>query len=843
MSQEDRSAAASSFSHRAPERTGHLRRALSRFAFLAGAALFIFFLLPTEDAFAQTCGGNNQRYCCVWEGSACDAGHGGILATGPGTGQSCSNSGFPFYLNGSSAGTCYKTRVHPPFCGRVNQAPCALTVQARLGIRSCQTNLIELVGPSGVRCRAIDSDGFPSHCGGLQEAPCIVTEHIPSCKSNYFEHAGTCNAQDSAGYPLFCGDEFESACNITLQAQLGITSCKGELVENAGQCRNGDDLFPIQCGDLDERACTIIEHIPSCKSGLTELIGSEGATCRQVGTDGFPNHCGAFGQPACGLLENIPSCKPNAYEVASQALPYPDNGWCVDKETFPAYRAQPASVEEPAPGPKTVFLIHGLESGKQAFDAFELQAGFAELDLLKVYLVDYNSDGDSVETGLKIFDQASGDEVCTINSRLDGYTFSLPMVSRLLSEAIRNQSNCRVAGSGTGYENVALVAHSMGGIVARDLVYRHFDSLLQEGIRITDVVTLGSPHRGGGGAIPEVADGADLSCLVASLQPKFHQVCLMEAWQSALQEAREAADANGAPFIDNLDFPEIRWTTIAAADSKATTDQELLTFTDPITRHDALVAHVSSFSIASDLCFPNVDRATQPPEIANRSALNISESAAWFDHDWPGAVADFANLQSGYGYNPWNGFNLGPLNRVRILPTDAENDSLTARCHSPGTSKAYPFLSYLTPTSEPDKVPNWAANNTRYVGFPAGSDFDAPHGDLIGAEDTSEDSEPTAAPHVSIRSYVWTVLSDGLRTNDVNRDGWVNQTDIDLVEAAIDNANRPSGYFENYEIQYDLNGDGFTTQFDLDIVVPEPSFGVGIATGMLVLLGARRRKE
>ncbi len=887
-----------------------------------------------DEASAQSCGGNNQRYCCIWEGAACDPGHAGILATGPGSGDACTNSGFPLFLNGSSLGTCYTTGTHPNFCGRKNLAPCAVTVQVSLGISACQSGLVQLLGSSGIRCREIGSNGFPTHCGGLGQAPCLVTENIPSCSSDYFEYNNVCNDPDPDGYPTFCGDLLESPCNASLQVQLGITSCKASLVENGGLCVDSDSLFPPQCGDQDERACTVLENIPSCKSGLVEFLSTAGATCRLVDGDGYPTHCGdtsevacevteripsckeasdyelagvctatdtdgypdfcgdlgedacnlalqiqlgitsckpgleedlingicvddfppdcgRAGQRACGLLENIPSCQSNAYEITTAQLPFPDNGWCVDLEYFPSARLAPASVQEAAPGPKSVFLIHGLGSGESAFGSFDL--GSFDLGAagegLTVYVVDYNSDGTEgdppvaqVEPGLRVRHVPStGTSLssCVIPGRLDGFTFSLPTISRLLNEAILNQAECRIPSFVPGPENVALVAHSMGGIVARDLIYRYFDSLLDEGIRITDVITLGTPHRGGGASIPEASDLAFVTCPLQFDSPLNHQVCLLERWHEALRQARQDADALGAPFIDNMDFPEIRWTTIAAADSQ---------FPDPVAgsvlsdfvRHDGLVAHTSSFSLASDLCFPNVDGATPPTGITDRSIANIDASDAWFGHSWPPSVvvrAGLALASGDYSFNPWNGFNLGPMNLVTSFPSADDPGSLTSECHSPGPSKAYPGRSYLDPDVAPEKVAFWAQGETRFIGFPDTTNFDAPHGDLIGAQEADN-----PASHIAMRHYVKTVLTDGLRTWDVNQDGVFSYIDFQIVEDAISDTVYPSAYFAGYDIRTDLNGDGFTTIDDLAIVVPEPGFGIGIVIGAVLLGGLGRSR-
>lgn len=76
-----------------------------------------------------------------------------------------------------------------------------------------------------------------------------------------------------------CGGLDQKACDFFV---YGITpSCDGNLVDKnlKGICRSpsnsssgggSDDDFPNNCGDEGERPCTIVENIPSCKSGLVE---------------------------------------------------------------------------------------------------------------------------------------------------------------------------------------------------------------------------------------------------------------------------------------------------------------------------------------------------------------------------------------------------------------------------------------------------------------------------------------------------------------------------------------------------------------------------------------------
>ena len=124
------------------------------------------------------------------------------------------------------------------------------------------------------------------------------------------------------------------------------------------------------------------------------------------------------------------------------------------------------------------------------------------------------------------------------------------------------------------------------------------------------------------------------------------------------------------------------------------------------------------------------------------------------------------------------------------------------------------------------------------MAFPNTPDFDWPHGDLAAAEGSA------FAPEVGIRSYIATVLTDGSRTADVNRNGTIDSVDWNVIHAALpaQGPAAPSAYYANYAVATDLDGDGFTIWRDPDVyfqAVPEPGLRLGLAIGALGLASAR----
>jgi hypothetical protein len=317
------------------------------------------------------------------------------------------------------------------------------------------------------------------------------------------------------------------------------------------------------------------------------------------------------------------------------------------------------------------------------------------------------------------------------------------------------------------------------------------------------VVTLGSPHRGGGSGIPELFNVQRLTCVSAIFNLGAHQTCLMGNWHAALRGERERRDQDGAPYIDNLDFPGIRWITIAAADAQQPTTP--LVFDDDVVAQDNLVAHTSAFGIAADHCFPNVGTASPPSTITDRSAPNIGQSQAWIEHFWPPQVVARGNdflTQPLYDYNPFNKLDVSPAALVTLVPADIPG-ALTARCHGPGPNPLQPDVHYLAGVHAPDFA-DPSQQGGRFFMRGDGN----PHGDIVGGSRYGNASV----------NYIKTLLTNGLRGADVNGDGVVDAADRDrLISQFPGNVPppAPSAFEGGFDVWSDLDGDGFVTLVDL----------------------------
>ncbi len=554
------------------------------------------------------------------------------------TGRESRRSGAGSGPFGCSIGTCANPPPPPPRpsnCGRENQRACTIIEY----VPSCESGLVERLYQGTSYCRKLDGDGYPTVCGDAGERPCVITEKIPSCKDGNYEFpvGADCAALDTDGYPPFCGGELEPACTLDLQVFLGITSCKPGFQEvgfPSGVCLSLDaDGYPQSCGGDGEPGCTldlqIAFGITSCKPGLTESP-SIGGTCFSTDNDGYPSGCGDLGEPPCDiavqLLNNIKSCKAPYFETPKLDPIRLECDSCQSGDVRCLFGGEIDFIrpvpqfwpsDEAPPGPRSIFMIHGL--GSSANNAFSRKVGGlpAVLDDPSighdVYAIDYNAGNGNGSTPnpLRIFRfkrLSAGDDsdnwgewelVYTHPGKaLDGTNFTVFEVAAFIADGIEAIDTA---------DNISIVAHSLGGIMARHLVYRHYDELRNAGKRIAEVVTFGTPHQGGGVGLPFIPAAGDIQeivgCVGVLLQSDpakrrlFWQLCQLERWQ----KGRAIVAATGAP-IDDFDYPQIHWATVAGAGN-------LLNFfeTDlPALDSDKVVAVISAHGIDSDQCFPHL---------------------------------------------------------------------------------------------------------------------------------------------------------------------------------------------------------------------------------------------
>jgi pimeloyl-ACP methyl ester carboxylesterase len=566
-------------------------------------------------------------------------------------------------------------------CGGLNERACLVTER----IPSCESGLVELVSTSGSFCRQIQSDGFPNHCGRNGQRPCQVTENIPSCKGDGFEWLVAkpsgprleCVLPDPQGFPPFCGDDGEPACNVALQAQLLITACKPGVVNEGGTCRALDgDGYPPSCGDPEEPACTLDQQllfgIDDCKNdAYNDLLFSENpfGTCRALDGDGYPTSCGGLNETPCDLEEQvrlgITSCKPRleenfAFGLCVDACGGPglpaclisgcDSGLSVQSGDNidgqevcgapPTAWGESDANERPPRGPRTVFYIHG-RGGDLSGEPDELLRllAFRSTNIAQVYGVDWNNtvreptDLSGRRVAIKrvagTFDAPEWRPVGSYGRRaFNNRTHSIIDTAQATAEAIRD-----IAPD----QPVTILTYSFGGVIARQLVYRHYDALRAAGFDIAEVVTIKGPHTGGLVGTPDFVAtigglsrnglGAltDFACTAGRLGDLAgagagQDGCQLGAWvQWSLSRAPISIDDEG--------YPQIRWITVAGngyrigtekiepiVDSGLAIDPYLVDIIEdttdvtqvPFQDSDETVSTRSAFGIAVDACFPYV---------------------------------------------------------------------------------------------------------------------------------------------------------------------------------------------------------------------------------------------
>ncbi|MCB1740764.1 MAG: hypothetical protein KDK91_10360 [Gammaproteobacteria bacterium] len=633
----------------------------------------------------------------------------------------------------NQSGTC----VHPP-CGTLNERACLLVER----INPCDQGLVQkfkLISEGGTPqgfCREIDSDGFPSHCGDATEPPCQITENIPACKADGFQWlvitaSGAqlqCVQPDAQGYPPFCGDDGEPACSVALQAQLLILACKPGNANDDGTCRAlDDDGYPPYCGDPEEPACTLDQQllfgVDACKGdAYNDLLLTQNpfGTCRALDGDGFPSNCGGISEPPCDLEEQarlgISSCKPKLEEdfllglcidaCGGHGLPACLIGGCdsgLSKQTndeidndvvcgkAPTAHGE-SDADELAPrGDRVIFYIHGR--GGDLSDTTDAPYDFARIQKLlafkaanidRFYGVDWNN---TVRAPLDLsarrvtikrlvgsYDDPHWQTVQSYGRRtFNNRTHSIIDTAQAISEAIRDIAPDRP---------ITILTYSYGGVIARQLVYRHYDQLRDAGFHIAEVLTIKGPHTGGLVGTPDFIGefaltsrtGLDslteFGCTVGRLGDlggvgAGQDGCQLGSWVKW--------SLNRAPVhIDDRGYPQIRWITVAggshriardhiqpALDSGLVLDPYLLDiFNDttnqehvPFQDSDETVSTRSAHGIAVDACFPY--RKATPPGSNTRSA-----TVRYDQYTWDAQQADSATCYHADGELP--GWDIRP---------------------------------------------------------------------------------------------------------------------------------------------------------------------------------------
>lgn len=251
------------------------------------------------------------------------------------------------------------------------------------------------------------------------------------------------------------------------------------------------------------------------------------------------------------------------------------------------------SYEKSAPG--TVLIIHGMNSSLNTYDGISNKPNGSYISLMRylkdlsggknnfrVYGIDYNSDGKRAAGTVRVqplLNPVSSN--CTAEKNWQNCldeknmwesanlftteTLAIRTVSEALSDLLK-----KMAKENKITNPVTIIAHSMGGLITRDLIYHSnvstktgYEDLRDNGIVLNEVILLGVPHdHGFTGA--ELHDYRKLSCKIMDRTlPLIEQFCMLTDWVNQ-QHAQKAVWADNTKLeINRLDFPQIHWVSAA----------------------------------------------------------------------------------------------------------------------------------------------------------------------------------------------------------------------------------------------------------------------------------------
>lgn len=270
--------------------------------------------------------------------------------------------------------------------------------------------------------------------------------------------------------------------------------------------------------------------------------------------------------------------------------------------------------------PKTVIVIHGMNSSMGLGTGSDDYSNYVRLlsfltDLGKnnakyhVYGIDFNSNGAlSGDQAVRLV-ALSYSATCDAQhhwqdcwriveesvKKYNPYTITIRDVSQEISQLlIKAVTEGRIEKAnytkdGHLLNPISIISHSMGGLIARDLLYvgendiTGYEFLLQHGVWINEYISLGAPHNHGFFGI----NNAKLKALVdtadcAQLQPIFektsfvaYQYCEAEHWIKVINEENNHWLNGQAISISKVDFPQIHWVFVSGVGKRLFIDQAI----------------------------------------------------------------------------------------------------------------------------------------------------------------------------------------------------------------------------------------------------------------------------
>jgi hypothetical protein len=269
--------------------------------------------------------------------------------------------------------------------------------------------------------------------------------------------------------------------------------------------------------------------------------------------------------------------------------------------------------------PTTVIVVHGMDSSLDTVSdlghntgVYIRMASFLE-DLGKnqanyhVYGIDYNAASTLAGAQpVRLMELNHKSTTCNNTHNWEncwnvlekGNNFYTPL-NITVRDVSRDIREILIKAARDGYiaknQPVTIIAHSMGGLVVRDLLYNGdeshpaqtgYEQLMNEGIWINEYVSLASPHNHGFFAIDNkklknIADFFACKAVVDAIDAfkihdvRMYQYCMLENWGGDLSHRAVTWDDDQKISISKLDFPQIRWVLVAATGERLLTDHSV----------------------------------------------------------------------------------------------------------------------------------------------------------------------------------------------------------------------------------------------------------------------------
>ncbi len=313
----------------------------------------------------------------------------------------------------------------------------------------------------------------------------------------------------------------------------------------------------------------------------------------------------------------------NIKKILLLSLLFSNNSFSIDNTTFINHQNfcnnNDCSTYPSRRPPKTVIFIHGMDSTLNATDnngdhngnfiriAYFLEELGKDDPNYNVYGIDYGaSELDLNAHQVKLVKLNHNSRTCNSENNWENcwniletsqnFHTPLNLTIRKISSDIREILQKAAEDSYIEKnEPVTIIAHSMGGLIIRDMLYNGdsldheksgYEILKDHGVWINEYVSLAAPHNHGFFAIDDtklnnmadfftckaITDVIDAFNLKNVL---LYQYCMLENWEGELNKHSVKWHDGKKVSISKLDFPQIRWVFAAATGERLLTDNSI----------------------------------------------------------------------------------------------------------------------------------------------------------------------------------------------------------------------------------------------------------------------------